>query len=374
MHNYHFFGPIYRQLIKPILFRFDPEFVHDQITLVGIILGSNPRTRFVTKLFFSYNNPALEQTVAGIKFRNPVGLSAGFDKDARLTKILPEVGFGFMELGSVTYQSYAGNPQPRLTRLPKSKGLVVYYGLKNEGVHRIVARLKAAGQNKSIVGISIAKTNSSTTATEYGGIEDYFHTAKYLEEQNVGDYYTINISCPNTFGGEPFTTKERLDNLLSKLDELKISKPVFVKMPINLPVPEFDSLLQICIQHQITGVLIGNLTKARDPALIHDPLPERVKGGISGKPTEALCNQLIEYTYRRYRKELVIVGVGGIFSAEDAYTKIKLGASVVQLITGMIFEGPQLVGEINKGLVELLKKDGYTNISQAIGASMVDIN
>src|SRR5690606_7639480 len=134
------------------------------------------------------------------------------------------------------------------------------------------------------------------------------------------------------------------EGLLSKLSELKIPKPVFVKMPINLSIPEFDELLQVCIKHNITGVVIGNLNKSRAPDLIKDDLSEDLKGGISGKPTEALCNRLIEYTYRHYKKELIIIGVGGIFSAQDAYKKIKLGATLVQLITGMIFQGPQLIG------------------------------
>lgn len=369
MFKYRLFGSIYRRVVKPVFFRFDPEFVHDRITLAGQILGSNPVSRFLTRRLFHYANPVLRQSVAGVTFENPIGLSAGFDKDAKLTKILPEVGFGFMELGSVTLNPYEGNPKPRLVRLPKSKGLVVYYGLKNEGVKKIASRILSAGNNRSIVGVSVAKTNSTDTSTDEGGVEDYFQCLKYLQEQSVGDYYTINISCPNTFGGEPFTTPERLEKLLSRLSELKFIKPVFVKMPINLSLDEFDGLLQVCIKYKVTGVVIGNLTKVRDPKLIKDPIPEGIKGGISGKPTKKLCNDLIRYTYEKYKKQLVIVGVGGIFSAADAYEKIKLGASLLELITGMIFQGPQLIGEINQGLVELIKRDGFNNISQAVGSA-----
>jgi dihydroorotate dehydrogenase len=158
---------------------------------------------------------------------------------------------------------------------------------------------------------------------------------------------------------------------LSEVYKLKISKPVFVKMPINLPVNEFDDLLQICVKYKINGVIIGNLTKVRDLELIKEIIPEGIHGGISGKPTQKLSDDLIEYTYRKYKDQLVIIGVGGIFSAEDAYRKIKKGATLVQLITGMIYEGPQLIGSINNGLAELLKKDGYTNISEAIGADII---
>jgi dihydroorotate dehydrogenase subfamily 2 len=361
-------GLIYRHIAKPTLFKFDPEFVHQRISKVGHLLGRFALGRALTSALFNYRNPMLEQEVAGIRFINPIGLSAGFDKNAELVNILPAVGFGFMEIGSVTYEAYAGNPAPRLFRLPKSKALVVYYGLMNIGVHKIVDRIKRSFKSKAIVGISVAKTNCSRTSEEAAGIEDYFACLNYLEQQQAGDYYTINISCPNTFGGEPFTTEQKLERLLSRLSILTIRKPVFVKMPINLPLAEFDKLLQVVIKYKLTGVVIGNLTKVRDPELIHDTIPEHVKGGISGKPTETLCNELISYTYQKYSKHLVIIGVGGIFSATDAYEKIKRGASLLQLITGMIFQGPQLIGQINFELTKLLEADGYSNVKDAVGS------
>lgn len=371
MLKFQLIGKLYQSILKPIFFRFDPELVHDHMTMMGNFLGRFALTRFLTRKVFNYDNEILEQDIAGLHFRNPVGLSAGFDKNAKLVNVLPEVGFGLMELGSVTLNSYAGNPQPRLFRLPKSRGLVVYYGLMNDGVRKIVGRIKTARHDKSVVGISVAKTNSTDTATVEGGVQDYYACLQYLEENQAGDYYTINISCPNTFGGEPFTTKDRLEKLLAKISELKIKKPVFVKMPINLPIEQFDDLLQVCIKYRMTGVVIGNLTKVRDSNLIKDPIPENIKGGISGKPTEALCNELIAYTYRKYKTDLIIIGVGGIFSAEDAYQKIKNGASLLQLITGMIFEGPQLIGDINRGLVRLLKQDGYAHLAEAVGSAVL---
>jgi len=364
------FSHFYQNIIKAIFFKFDPEFIHDGITFFGKLLGSNPLTKFIIKKALYYSNPKLEQNILGINFKNPVGLSAGFDKNANLLSILPEVGFGFEEIGSITLNSYEGNPKPRLYRLPKSKGIVVYYGLMNFGVKKIIERIKRhlKHMNKEMkLGISIAKTNCKETAKEENGIEDYYQCMKYVEENNVGDYYTINISCPNTFGGEPFTTEDRLERLLKKLSTLKKTKPVFIKMPINLSIEDFDKLLKVIIKYKMDGVIIGNLTKVRDSELIKDPIPENLKGGISGKPTFELSNKLIAYTYKNYKDKLIIMGVGGIFSAEDAYLKIKLGASLVQLITGLIFEGPQLIGEINRGLVKLLEKDGFKNISEAIG-------
>jgi len=361
------FTLLYKKIFKPIVFKLDPEFVHDQISLLGNLLGKFSITRKFTKLLFFYSSPKLEQKVNGVVFKNPVGLSAGFDKNAKLLNILPYVGFGFEEVGSITLEEYQGNPKPRLYRLEKSKALVVYYGLMNKGVKVIARKIKNAIKTDMVIGVSVAKTNCSRTSTEDAGILDYFECLKYLEEENIGHYYTINISCPNTFGGEPFTTKEKLDRLLAKLSEVKTNKPIYIKMPINLPIEQFDELLNVIINYNISGIIIGNLTKVRDPELIKDAIPENVKGGISGLPTQKLSNELISYTYKKYGNKLTIIGVGGIFSAEDAYEKIRRGATLLQLITGMIFEGPALIKDINSGLIKLLEKDGYNNISQAIG-------
>lgn len=177
----------------------------------------------------------------------------------------------------------------------------------------------------------------------------------------------INISCPNTFGGEPFTDAKRLEKLLHATDKLELQKPVFIKMPINLPLGEFDALLRVITKHSVAGVTIGNLHKDRRAVDVKDVLPDEVKGNLSGAPTKEVTTALIRRTYKQYGDTLVIIGVGGIFSAEDAYEKIQAGASLVALITGMIFEGPQLAGDINQQLVRLMVRDGYTNIAQAIG-------
>ncbi len=358
----------YKNILKKVFFLFDPENVHDSLIRLGNLLGKFLLTRVATRKLFAYQNDKLKQNILGLDFINPVGLAAGFDKNAKLTNILPEVGFGHYELGSVTLESYIGNPKPRLYRLKKSKGLVVYYGLMNDGIQEVIKRIKESKPSKSVLGVSVAKTNCDRTADETEGINDYYKSIKYLEKSKIKGYYTINISCPNTFGGEPFTTSDKLERLLKKVYTLIIASPVFIKMPINLSEQEFDSLLRICVKYGVNGVVIGNLTKVRDEALIQDEIPANIQGGISGKPTWELCNNLISYTYKNYKDKLIIIGVGGIFSAEDAYEKIKLGASLVQLITGMIFEGPQLIGEINHGLVKLLEKDGYKNVSQAVGA------
>jgi dihydroorotate dehydrogenase len=177
----------------------------------------------------------------------------------------------------------------------------------------------------------------------------------------------LNISCPNTYGGEPFTTPERLERLLTAVDTVSGKQPVYIKMPTNLPWVKLRELLDVTVRHSVAGVTISNLAKDRSKLDIKDDLPATVPGNLSGKPTWKSSNELIHRTYLEYGARLTIIGVGGVFSADDAYTKIKLGASLVELITGMIFCGPQLAAEINDGLLQCLSRDGLTHISQAIG-------
>ncbi len=358
----------YTKVVKPFLFKREPEEVHEMFVNLGHKLGKCSFMRGLTKFSFAYQNKFLNQNVDGINYGNPVGLSAGFDKEADMIPILPKVGFGFLQIGSVTLKPYEGNKGKKAVRLKKSQGIIVNYGLKNSGIEEIGKRIPKQGESEVPISVSIAKTNCQETACLDNGLADYIGSIKYSEEHNLGDFYTINISCPNTAHGEPFSTLENIELLLSAIDELNIEKPLYLKMPIDKKWEDFDKLLEIITKHRVSGVVIGNLLKDRtDPSII-DPIPEGQKGGISGKPTEKTCNELIFKTYAKYKDKLTIIGVGGIFSAEDAYHKIKLGSTLIQLITGMIFCGPQLVGQINKGLVKLAKEDGYSHISQAIGA------
>ncbi len=354
---------LYAAVFKKIFFMADPETVHEKITGIGKFLGHCSFTRRIAALLFSYSNRKLKQDILGITFHNPIGLAAGFDKDARLTDIIPSIGFGFAEVGSITGEPCAGNPKPRLWRLKKSKGLVVYYGLKNDGCEKIADRLR----NKAFkirVGTNIAKTNSEKTVDLNEGIKDYLKA--YEAFADIGAYFTINISCPNAFGGQPFTNPESLDALLVKIGKVPTKKPVFLKMSPDLSHKEIDGIIKVSERHGIAGFICANLTKNRNNEKIIDKIvPE--KGGISGKVVEDLSNNLISYLYRETKGKFVIIGCGGVFSGMDAYKKIRAGASLIQLMTGMIFNGPQVIGEINKDLVSLLEKDGFDNISQAIG-------
>ena len=408
--KYGITSTLYKKVVKPLLFTMDPESVHDAFVSIGRNLGSSTLARTGTRMMFRFDHPSLMQRICGLDFKNPVGLSAGFDKNADLTDIMDDVGFGFMQVGTVTTRPYEGNPKPRAVRLPNSQALVVNYGLKNIGVDRIIEKMHATStchsgaegdriqsecvdsiartslQNdataarinihtqveKFPVGISIGKTNSPDTIEVDRGVSDYTDCLKKIIDASIGDFYTINISCPNTFGGEPFIVVDRLEKLLRSLYTLRIDKPVFLKMPIHLCWDEFKPLCDMAVSFGVDGLIIGNLRKDRSYPNIKDAISVDQKGGISGKPTWDLSNDLISKTYKHYGDRLVVIGVGGIFSAEDAYEKIKRGASLVQLITGMIYEGPQLIGAINKDLVRLLKQEGYSNISDAVGAYYKD--
>ena len=369
-----FSSKAYTKAVKPLLFKQKPDTVHEHLLQIGSRLQRLRIIRSLVHGLWAYENSAmLGQEVLGISFRNPIGLSAGFDKNFEILPMLKSIGFGFMEGGSLTYQSCAGNPKPWFYRLPKTKSLVVNAGLANQGVTKIIDRIKTYSPSTFSdfpLNISVAKTNSKAAANEADAIADYAGSLSHIKKAAVGSMITLNISCPNTFGGEPFTTPELLERLLQKVDELHMAQPLFIKMPADLSWAEFDGLLTVAAKHRIAGITISNLTKDRGQAKLIDPLPVTVKGGLSGKPTWELSNNLLRQTYKKYHERFVIIGVGGVFSAEDAYTKIKLGASLVELITGMIFEGPQLIGQINQGLVALLKRDGYQTVGEAIGVDV----
>lgn len=361
---------LYQHLLKKLFFRIDPEIIHELLTSAGEILGRFWGFKKIVEFLLKLpSKPKLIQKIAGVNFPNPVGLSAGFDYEAKLTQILPAINFGFGTIGTITNLPYEGNSPPRLGRLPKSKSLMVNKGFKNPGADRIIEKLEN-NKFEIPIGISIGRTNNRRLTTVKESIEDIVSAFKKFEHSYFKhSYYELNISCPNLFGSISFYLPDHLKTLLIALDKLNIKKPVFVKMPIEKSNHEVISMLEIIKKFKfIKGIIFGNLQKNRkDVSLDPNEVAKFKTGNFSGKPCEKRSNELIKLTYKKYGKKMVIIGVGGIFSAEDAYRKIKLGASLVQLITGMIYQGPQLITEINIGLSELLEKDGYRHISQATG-------
>ncbi len=241
---------------------------------------------------------------------------------------------------------------------------MVYYGLKNEGCEAITERL-AQKTFQIPIGMSVAMTNCRDNLVIESAIKDFAKAFRVTEP--IGSYVTVNISCPNTQGGQPFVDPENLEQLLTALDGIPTKKPVFVKLSPDLSRSELDALLAVIRLHRVQGIICTNLTKKRNNPKIFDEHVPQV-GGMSGKVVQDLSDRMLAYIYKKEQGRFVLVGCGGVFTAEDAYKKIRLGASLVQMITGMIFEGPQVISQINQGLATLLKKDGFTHISQAIGA------
>lgn len=348
---------MYEKLLKPILFRFDPEIVHNFFVFYGNLAGKFSISRWKIALFYNYKGKDISKTVDGIRYRTPFILSAGFDYNARLMNILPYIGLGGEEIGSVTARSCAGNDTPRLTRLPKSKSIIVNKGLRNDGVEKIIERIKKYNNQKKndlrkdfVIGISIARTNDEVSVPIEAGINDYVYSFRRLNEENIGDYYTLNISCPNSFGGEAFTQPDLLNRLLIAIKKVPCSKPIYVKMPINLKWEEFNNLLNIIDINGLNGVVIGNLNKNYDSLDIRDEAPSNYRGGLSGKPCFQPSTELIRKTRELYGKRFTIIGCGGVMSIETAQEKFDAGADLVQVITGLIYKGPGLVKKMCKGV------------------------
>ncbi|HSX42092.1 MAG TPA: dihydroorotate dehydrogenase (quinone) [Candidatus Saccharimonadales bacterium] len=358
----------YQSFLKPAFFQQNPEAVHHRITRFGENLGRSQFWKNVIGRLFNASNPKLSQKVAGVVFSNPIGLAAGFDYEARLTQILPFMGFGWQTIGTITALASGGNASPQLGRLPISKSLMVNKGFRNLGITQTLIRLRGLRFVRP-VGISIGRTNNPAVATLEASVKDIVTSFREVEKNRVPfSYYELNISCPNLGKGASFYEVKNLRVLLTQLDKLKLSQSVFIKMPITQPNEVVQQLLKEICRHSITGIIIGNVQTDRTvPSLDPGEVAKFKMGNFSGKPTQARSDELIALAYKNFGKKLVIVGCGGVFNAEDAYQKIQLGATLIQMITGLIFEGPQVVTEINLGLLKLLERDGYRNISEAIG-------
>lgn len=359
----------YKHVVKPVLFMQSPDIVHEKMIRSAHVLHTLRGTRILR--VWQYQNPRLAQTLFDMPFKNPLGLSAGLDKNFDLPSIVKHIGMGFEIGGSVTAAVCVGNPRPWFHRLPKEKSLVVHVGLANNGVVRNIKQIM--GYDKKLwhdfpLSVSVAKTNSPQNVSDEVAIDDYCDSLRKLEEARCAPLYEVNISCPNTYGGEPFTTPERLEQLLSAIDRLSLTRPIFLKMPTDKTTNDFENLVEVASRHTVAGLTIGNLMKDRSKLKHPELLSDDIQGGLSGLPDQKITTDLISRTYMTYGDRFIIIGVGGIFTAEDAYEKIRAGASLVALVTALMFEGPQVVGEINEGLVALLDRDGFSSITEAVGA------
>ena len=363
---------IYQKILRPILFSISPEAAHTLTVEACRVAGNLPIVPKVSRALLTFDSPELESNVAGLHFSNPIGLAAGWDKSGRAIPMLDHLGFGFAEIGSISARPSSGNPKPRLFRLQQDRAIVVNYGLPNEGVE-VVARWFAAQSPKTPIGVNIVKTNDGPDALECSGDEIFADYEKsVLIIHRYASFITLNLSCPNAKGGSDFfASPGNIASLLERLRPISIACPVFLKVAPN-PAPSFlERLLQEAEPYEFVKGLMFNLPPGKPDSLslttdrsrlIHMP------GAVSGKPVENLINQCIRELYCRMPKgRFEIIGAGGVFAAEDAYNKIRLGASLVQIYTALIYEGPGVVKRINRALVHLLHRDGFKSIQEAIG-------
>lgn len=338
----------YKFIIKPILFRFESETVHEWISEIGSSIKQNGFIYKFIKFFFGQKYTTNKKVIDGITFNSPIGLAAGFDYDADLFHVMPALGFGFTTIGTVTNQSYEGNESPRLGRLPKSKALLVNKGFKSSGIDAILNKLKNT-DFQIPTGISIGKTNIASINDKENAVKDIIDSFKKTLESRINfSYFEMNISCPNLHGDFSFYEKDNLEFLLEEIQKLNIQKPIYIKMPIEQTNEKILELLNIISNYNINGVIFGNLQKNReDESIDQEEIKKYKKGYPSGKPTQKRSTELIRLTKDHFKDRFTIIGCGGIFNYEDAKEKLDAGADLLQLITGLIYGGPQLVSEVN---------------------------
>jgi dihydroorotate dehydrogenase len=337
---------MYKQLIRPILFQFDPEKVHHFSFTSLRLLHKIPGVGKLLKLQFVIKDKRLEKEVFGIKFPNPVGLAAGFDKDAKLYKELSNLGFGFIEIGTLTPKPQEGNPKQRLFRLKNDKAIINRMGFNNQGVENAIKRLKSKGT--IIVGGNIGK--NKVTPNE-NAIDDYLFNFEQLFP--YVDYFVVNVSSPNTPNLRDLQEKEPLTQLFQRLQDenhtKEKTKPILLKIAPDLTDSQLDDIIDIVKATQIAGVIATNTTIRRDDLTSE---AKNEMGGLSGKPLTSRSTEVIKYLHQKSKASFPIIGVGGIHTPEDALEKIEAGASLVQLYTGFVYEGPSLVKAINLRLLK----------------------
>ena len=339
---------MYRYLIKPILFLVDPEKIHYIVFSLIRWIHKIPGLSFLIKALYQVHHPKLEKELCGIKFKNPVGLAAGFDKDAKLYHELSNFGFGFVEIGTLTPKPQSGNPKKRLFRLPEDNGLINRMGFNNDGVEAVIQRLK---KNKNIIlGGNIGK--NKITPNEKA-VEDYSYCFKALYP--FVDYFAVNVSSPNTPNLRKLQEKKELTDLLCSLQELnqttKKPKSILLKIAPDLTDEQLLNIIDIVKKTKIAGIIATNTSTNRKGLQSNK---SKESGGLSGRPLSSRSTEVIRFLSEKSQKAFPIIGVGGIHGPEDAIEKLNAGADLVQLYTGFVYEGPGLVKRINKALINKL--------------------
>ena len=342
-------------LFKPFIFKIDPEMAHN-------LAIKTLKYNFLPEDIFKVENESiLETKIFNNKIKNPIGLAAGFDKSAEVYNSLFRFGFGFIEVGTITPKQQYGNPKPRVFRLESDRALINRLGFNNDGLEKVSNRLRNNSPN-GFLGINIGPNKDSKNR-----IDDYL---KCIDEISMfADYITINISSPNTPGLRDFHDKSTLQNLLNNIDQFtkknKIQKPLALKVSPDIAESEISYIIDSIKKFNISGVIISNTTDKNRENLTGSYRSE--EGGLSGEPLGKISNDLIKKFYKETKGDVTIIGVGGVNSGMTAFEKLKSGASLLQLYTGMIYEGPGIVKKIKSELIDILEKEKIKNVSEIVG-------
>lgn len=345
-------------LVRPLFFRLSPETAHHVVESGLSFVQGTPAERVISKGLI-VDDERLGVDVFGRRFPNPIGVAAGFDKNATVPRSLAALGFGHVEVGGVTAEAQPGNPKPRLFRLPEDEAIVNRMGLNNAGADVIGRRLESVDVPVP-VGVNLAKTERVSTENAPA---DYRRA--YEAVADGGDFFVVNVSCPNAENFRELQNRDAMEAILGELIDAGAG-PLLVKLSPDLPDPAVEDALEIVEDLALDGVVATNTTTSRPKALEN---PNRTEeGGLSGKPIEEQSTEMVQFVAER--TDVPVVGVGGVFTAEDAYRKIRAGASLVQLYTSLIYRGPTVARDVNRGLIELLERDGVETIEDAVGADL----
>jgi dihydroorotate dehydrogenase len=340
---------VYKLLVRPLLFSFDPEWVH-YFTLNALrLLNKIPFSSWLFRKIYSYQNSSLEKELFGIKFKNPVGLAAGFDKNGKYIKEMSNLGFGFIEIGTITPKPQPGNPKKRLFRVQNDLAIINRLGINNDGNILCAERLKK-NNSDVVIGGNIGK---NTTTSNEKADTDYIQNFKILHQ--YVDYFVLNVSCPNVSNFTKLQDVEFLRKLIPQLKKINSTKPkkkpILIKISPDLNQDQLDETIDLILSENLDGIIATNTTTSRNNLKTNKNKIEKIgNGGLSGEPLKNKSTEVIRYISKKTNGNLPIIGVGGIMNPKDALDKIKAGADLIQLYTGFIYEGPSIVKKINQYL------------------------
>lgn len=363
---------LYENLLRPLMFRLSAETAHEiGIKALENNLSSGAARRYFAERFNCAEFGELERF--GLKFKNPLGVAAGFDKNGRAVNQLAALGFGFVEVGTVTFEPQPGNPKPRMFRLPKDKALINRLGFNNEGALAVVERLKKIQPN-CVLGVNIGKNKEVPNER---AIENYLKSFDLAHR--IADYIAVNVSSPNTPNLRELQKAENLEYLLDALQKrnsvlnIKNQKklPLLVKIAPDLTAAEVEAITDVALRLNLAGIIATNTTVSRENLITGKSEIELIgNGGLSGKPLKNRSNEVIAQIYKISKGNLPVVGVGGIFDANDAFDKIAAGASLLQSYTGFVYQGFTFARDVNFGLAKILREKGFVNLDEAVGTAV----